>query len=239
MRSSLQYHHDELYMEGISLKKIADAFGTPSYIYSTQQLIENWQRFQQAFVQQEHLICYAVKANSHLAVLNILAQLGAGFDIVSGGELKRALKAGAKADKIIFSGVGKSQLEIEQAIDANIYCINVESEPELQRINQIAAQKNKRINIALRVNPHVDPHTHAFISTGLRENKFGIDSQDIIPLCRRLSTFNHVNLIGIACHIGSQITKLMPFAQALDRLLDLYHQLKSYSISLKHINVVV
>jgi len=236
MLSCLHYRNNELYIENISLKKIADEFGTPAYLYSANLLKQNWQNFYTAFNNIPSLICYAVKANSNIHILKLFAQSGAGFDIVSGGELARVLAANADPQKIIFSGVGKSISELNAAITANIYCINVESEAELKRLNKLAQEKNKIVNIAFRVNPHVNPHTHAHISTGLRENKFGIDIQDIIPLCRKLTEFPGVKLIGLACHIGSQITRLHPFSQAIDRMLDLYHQLQKLKIKLEHLN---
>src|SRR5690348_7454678 len=179
----LHYRDDELCIENVRLKTVAEKFGTPSYIYSRAVLETNWQVFDQSFRNIPHRICYAVKANSNITILHLLAKLNSGFDIVSLGELERVIVAGGDPKKIIFSGVGKSQIEIEHAIERGIYCFNIESASELERINNIATQLKKIVNIALRINPNVDPRTHAYISTGLNKNKFGIEMNDVIPLC--------------------------------------------------------
>lgn len=233
----LAYRDRCLYVEGVNLSQLAQQFGTPCYVYSKNQLIANWQLFDQSFSSSPHRICYAVKANSNLSILKLLAKLQSGFDIVSLGELERVLAAGGNPQQIIFSGVGKKSIEIEKAILAGIYCFNVESLPELDRLNQIASHLNKKINIALRVNPDVDPCTHAYISTGRSENKFGIASHQILEICSQLNTWPHLNLIGLASHIGSQITELAPFLSASDHLLHLYRELNNKHIPIKHINI--
>ena len=234
--SCLHYYNTELCIENVKLKEVAKKFGTPCYVYSRAAVETNWRSFDQAF-NVPHRICYAVKANSNLAILHLLAQLNSGFDIVSLGELERVLAASGDPGKIVFSGVGKSEREITRAIEEKIYCFNVESEPELERLQMIATRLKTTINIALRINPNVDPNTHAYISTGLKENKFGIDIRDIVPLCLKLSSLPALRLVGIACHIGSQILKLDPFLLALDRLVDIYRQLKDHGITIQHLNI--
>lgn len=234
---TLHYRNHELYIENVKLKSIAEKFGTPCYVYSRAVLETNWQTFDQSFRSVPHRICYAVKANSNITILHLLAKLKSSFDIVSLGELERVIAAGGDPKNIIFSGVGKSPLEIESAIERGIYCFNVESEAELERLNDIAARLKKVINIAFRINPDIDPRTHEFISTGLSENKFGIDMYDIIPLCRKLSSLSSLRLIGLASHIGSQIVELNPFLLNIDCLLGLYHQLREIGIMLSHINI--
>lgn len=235
--SCLKYIHNELHIEDVSLKTIAEEFGTPTYVYSRFALENNWLTFNEAFNDIPHRICYAVKANSNLAILNLLAKQNAGFDIVSIGELERVLKAGGDPRKVIFSGVGKKQNEIEKAIEKKIYCFNVESEPELERLQNIASKLNTTVNIAFRINPNVNPRTHSHISTGLNTNKFGIDINEIIPLCQQLKTMPSVKLIGIASHIGSQILELEPFLLTIDRLLHIYQQLNEIGINIQHINI--
>lgn len=235
--SCLHYKNKDLYIEQVPLKTIAKKIGTPCYIYSQTSLLENWQTFDKGFDGIPHQICYAVKANSNLAILHLFAKLNSGFDIVSGGELKRVLAAGGDPHKIIFSGVGKTSKEIEEAIHENIYCFNIESEEELKRINDIAEQKQAIINIALRINPDVNPNTHSYISTGLKENKFGIDADNVIPLIEKLTGFPAVRLIGLSCHIGSQITSIDPFLLAADFLIQLYQQLADRDIKLKHLDI--
>lgn len=233
----LYYKNNELYIENVALKDIAEKVGTPTYIYSKAVLESNWHTFNDAFKDIPHRICYAVKANSNISILNLFAKLNSGFDIVSQGELTRVIVAGGDPKKIIFSGVGKQQIEIEQAIKSGIYCFNIESHEELERINTIAARLGTVVNIALRMNPNVNPKTHAHISTGLSENKFGIDIHDIIPLCQQLSSFQSLQLIGIASHIGSQIIDLEPFLLNIDKLLEIYQQLQNLGIPLQHINI--
>lgn len=231
------YHNNNLYAEQVSVKTIAEQFGTPCYIYSRKAIEQQWQAFNNALVQHPHRICYAVKANSNLAVLNILACLGSGFDIVSGGELKRVLAAGGKAENIIFSGVGKQAAEIELALNANIFCFNVESKAELTRLNSIAKKHNKRAPIALRINPDIDSGTHPYISTGLKENKFGIAIDEALDLFIEANTLSHINIIGVGCHIGSQILELEPFLQAIDRLLKLIENLRQNGIAIQHLDL--
>ncbi|RDI43776.1 diaminopimelate decarboxylase [Aquicella lusitana] len=235
--SCLHYRETELYIENSRLKQVAEKFGTPCYVYSSSALASNWQAFDEALKSIPHRICYAVKANSNLAILHQLAKLNSGFDIVSLGELERVIAAGGDPKKVIFSGIGKSEIEIEQAIKKKIHCFNVESEAELEKLHQIASRLNTTVNVALRVNPNIDPHTHNYISTGLKENKFGIEINKIIPLGRQLASASHLRLIGIASHIGSQIVKLNPFLSAANRLLDIYLELRKSGINVQHINV--
>lgn len=235
--SYLHYHHALLHMEDVSLKSIAAQYGTPCYVYSRAAIEANWCAFDQAFNAIPHKICYAVKANSNISILGILAKLNSGFDIVSLGELERVIKASGDTQKVVFSGVGKTEFEIEQAMKNNIYCFNVESEAELQRINHIATTLNKTINIALRINPDIAAETHSHILTGLKENKFGIAIDEIIPLSRTISNMPSLRLIGIACHIGSQLLNLTPFLQVIDLLLAIYQQLANLGITLTHLNV--
>lgn len=235
--SCLHYIDNQLYIENVSLTSIATQYQTPCFVYSRKQIEQNFQAFDTALASVPHRICYAVKANGNLSLLNLLANMGSGFDIVSLGELERVRKAGGKPERVIFSGVGKSAHEIERAIEYGIYCFDVESEAELIRLNEIAHRTNKTINIALRVNPNVDAMTHHHIATGLKENKFGIAIDKILPICESLVAMPSLHLIGLATHIGSQITELAPFQQAIDHLLVLYDQLKASNITLRHINV--
>ncbi|MBX3709160.1 MAG: diaminopimelate decarboxylase [Gammaproteobacteria bacterium] len=235
--SCLYYRDSHLYIENINLKDIAEEFGTPCYVYSRSAIETNWRAFDEAFKTISHHICYAVKANSNIAILGLLAKLNSGFDIVSLGEMERVIAAGGDPQKIVFSGVGKKQVEIERAIEKKIHCFNVESEPELERIQTIASRLNTTVNIALRINPNIDPHTHSHITTGLNESKFGIDINDVISLAKKISALDSVQLIGIASHIGSQIVHLDPFLKVIDRLLDVYKQLQQIGINLQHINI--
>lgn len=223
--------------EDCQLTEIAEFFGTPTYVYSKATIERHWHAFDQAAKDVPHLICYAVKANSNLAVLNVLAKLGSGFDIVSKGELARVLKAGGDANKVVFSGVGKSADEIAYALDKKIYCFNVESPAELDRINEIALVKQCKAPISLRVNPDVDAGTHPYISTGLKENKFGINIEDAEALYCYAATLPGLEIKGIDCHIGSQLTALAPFVDAIDRVLLLVDKLKIAGIKLSHIDV--
>lgn len=236
-KSCLRYHGTELYIENVSLKSVAAKYGTPCYVYSRAALETNWKAFDTAFNVFPHRICYAVKANSNIAILNLFAALNSGFDIVSLGELERVLAAGGDPKKIVFSGVGKNQTEIERAIQVGIHCFNVESEPELTRLQTIASKMGSIVNIALRMNPDVNPGTHSHISTGLNENKFGIAKNEIIPLCHTLSSFSALRLIGLASHIGSQIVDLQPFLLTINHLLDIYKQLSEIGINIQHINM--
>lgn len=224
-------------MEAVPLTAIAEAVGTPVYIYSKQAILHNFQTYTQSFKATPHQLCYAVKANGNLSILNCLAQAGAGFDVVSIGELHRVIAAGGSPQKTVFSGVGKSEAELREAILLNIYCIDVESEPECERLAAIAKTLNQPVNIAIRVNPNIDAKTHAHISTGLSSNKFGIESQAVLPLAKRIQTTSHLKLIGLAAHIGSQITDLAPLLQSADHLLALAAELHNEGITLKHINI--
>ncbi len=235
--SCLHYEYHNLYIENISLAQIAQEFGTPCYVYSRAALTANWLAFDQAFQSMPHRICYAVKANSNIAILHLFAQLQSGFDIVSIGELDRVMAAGGDIKKVVFSGVGKTAAEIERAIKAGIGCFNVESAPELERIAAIALQLKQVVAVAIRMNPDVDPRTHAHISTGLKENKFGIEMSDVIPLARTILTLPQLKLVGIACHIGSQITEIAPFLAAIERLLEMYQQLKNIGGEIQHIDI--
>lgn len=233
----MQYQNKKLHIENVSLDTIANQFGTPCYVYSRKILEDNWRAFDDALGQYPHRICYAVKANSNLAILNLFARLQSGFDIVSQGELERVLKAHGDPQKIVFSGVGKSAAEMLRALEVGVSCFDVESEVELQRLNEIAKQQKKIANVALRVNPNIDARTHPYISTGLHENKFGIEYTRIFSLAQEMVTMSNVKLVGLACHIGSQLTELDPFLEAIDCLLELIEQLSSDNIILKHINI--
>jgi diaminopimelate decarboxylase len=213
-----EYKDGELYAEDLPLKEIARQVGTPTYVYSLATLRRHYRVFDQAFGSQPHLICFSVKANSNLAVLKVFAREGSGFDIVSGGELFRALKAGADSKKIVFSGVGKSRREIEEALTAGILMFNVESEPELAVLNEVAGKMGKKAPISLRVNPDVDPQTHPYISTGMKKSKFGIEIKRAMENYRKALSFPHLEIVGIDCHIGSQLTSVAPFVDALSRL---------------------
>ncbi|MCK5359684.1 MAG: diaminopimelate decarboxylase [Gammaproteobacteria bacterium] len=232
------YQHGQLHAESVALTDIAASVGTPAYVYSRATLTRHYQAFDNALEGIPHLICYAVKANSNLAVLNVLARLGAGFDIVSGGELERVLRAGGDPAKVVFSGVGKSTVEIRAGLRAGIKCFNVESAEELKRISIIAGQLDLRASISLRVNPDVDPKTHPYISTGLKENKFGIPSDEAYALYTLAQNeYPMLDLVGIDCHIGSQLTELLPLIEALDKVLDIVEKLTAAGINLKHLDI--
>ena len=234
------YKNGELHAEDVPLSAIAAKYGTPTYVYSRATLSRHYLAFDEALAGLDHRICYAVKANSNLAVLQVLARLGAGFDIVSGGELQRGLRAGGDPSKVVFSGVGKSAAEITQALDAGpqgIFCFNVESEPELLRLSQIAARRGQQARIALRVNPDVDARTHPYISTGLKENKFGVEFAEAERLYVLAQGLPGIEVHGVACHIGSQLLELSPFLDALDRVLALIDRLAARGIRLQHIDV--
>ncbi|HUX64960.1 diaminopimelate decarboxylase [Sulfuricella sp.] len=230
-------HDAELCVESVPLSRIAEEFGTPCYVYSHAALTAAYQSFDSAFAEREHLICYAVKANSSLAILNLFARLGAGFDIVSGGELARVLAAGGEAKKVVFSGVGKTADEMRQALEAGILCFNVESESELERLNKVAGEMGRRAPVSLRVNPDVDPKTHPYISTGLKGNKFGIAYTDAVRLYCKARDLPHLEVVGIDCHIGSQITEVTPFADALDKILLLIDALAKEGIAIHHLDL--
>jgi diaminopimelate decarboxylase len=226
-----------LYLEGVALDMLAERYGTPLYVYSRQALESAYQAYIDAFSATPHLICYAVKANSSLAILNLFARLGAGFDIVSGGELARVLAAGGDANKTVFSGVGKTADEMRAALAAGILCFNVESISELHRLNRIAGELGKVAPVSFRVNPDVDPKTHPYISTGLKENKFGVPIADAPALYRLAASLPNLKITGIDCHIGSQLTDLSPLADAADRVLALVDSLAAEGIALHHIDL--
>ncbi|MDQ6587670.1 MAG: diaminopimelate decarboxylase, partial [Haemophilus parainfluenzae] len=232
-----QYKNEQLYVEDLPVKQLAEEFGTPLYIYSRATLERHWHAFDSALGDHPHLICYAVKANSNIGILNVMAKLGSGFDIVSQGELERVLAAGGDASKVVFSGVAKSRAEIMRALEVGIRCFNVESIAELHHINQIAGEMGKIAPISLRVNPDVDAHTHPYISTGLKENKFGVSVDEALEVYKLAATLPHVKITGMDCHIGSQLTELQPFLDATDRLIRLIEQLKEDGIMLKHLDL--
>ncbi|MDV6343470.1 MULTISPECIES: diaminopimelate decarboxylase [unclassified Nitrosomonas] len=236
--TSFTYQHDQLFAESASLIEIAKEFGTPCYVYSRAALTAAYQEFNRAFAGRDHLICYAVKANSNLAILNILARLGSGFDIVSGGELQRVLKAGGDPQKIVFSGVGKNQDEMRAALAAGILCFNVESEMELMSLNQLAKEMDKVAPVSLRVNPDVDAKTHPYISTGLKENKFGIPMTEAERIYHTAAhELTHVHITGLDCHIGSQLTEIDPFIEASNKMLDLLDRLEKQGIRIEHLDL--
>lgn len=232
------YQQDgQLWAEEIQLSELAERFGTPLYVYSRATLERHWHAFDRAVADHPHLICYAVKANSNLGVLNVLARLGSGFDIVSGGELERVIAAGGDPAKVVFSGVGKTTAEMKRALELGIKCFNVESEPELDRLNQVAAELGKVAPISLRINPDVDAQTHPYISTGLRDNKFGIAFERAPEVYRLAQSLPNIAVTGMDCHIGSQLTALAPFIDATDRLLALIATLKAEGITIAHLDV--
>lgn len=231
------YRSGRLFAEDVDLRRIIDEVGTPCYVYSRATLERHWHAFDNVFKGHPHLICYAVKANSNLAVLNVLARLGSGFDIVSGGELRRVIAAGGHPDKVVFSGVGKSVEDMRYALQLGIHCFNVESLAELERLNDVAADVSVRAPVSIRVNPDVDAQTHPYISTGLKENKFGIEFRQAEAVYQRAAEMLHVDVQGIDCHIGSQLTEVSPFVDALDRVLMLIDSLAEQGIHLQHIDV--
>ena len=232
-----QYKNNQLMAENLPVKQLAEQFGTPLYVYSRATLERHWHAFNNAFGEHPHLVCFAVKSNPNIAILNVMAKLGSGFDIVSQGELERVLAAGGDAGKVVFSGVAKSRQEIARALEVNIRCFNVESEAELLRINQIAGEMGKIAPISLRVNPDVDAHTHPYISTGLKENKFGVSVEQAREVYKLAATLPNIKIVGMDCHIGSQLTELQPFLDAVDRLIVLMEQLKQDGIHLKHLDL--
>ncbi|EGQ8311264.1 diaminopimelate decarboxylase [Vibrio parahaemolyticus] len=227
----------QLWAEDVPLQALAEQYGTPLYVYSRATLERHWKAFDSAVGQHPHLVCYAVKANSNLGVLNALARLGSGFDIVSGGELERVIAAGGDAKKVVFSGVGKTPAEMEHALELGIKCFNVESEPELERLNKVAGELGVIAPISLRINPDVDAKTHPYISTGLRDNKFGIAFDRAPEVYQFAQSLPNLNVQGIDCHIGSQLTSIDPFIDATDRLLALIDDLKAQGINIRHLDV--
>jgi diaminopimelate decarboxylase len=231
------YKNDRLFAEDVDLTELAKKYGTPAYIYSRATFERHWRAFDDALAALPHLVCYAVKANSSLAVLNLLARLGSGFDIVSLGELERVLAAGGEASRVVFSGVGKTRYEMQRALQAGIYCFNVESSDELELLNEVAAELAIKAPVSLRVNPDVDAHTHPYISTGLKDNKFGIAHELAVDAYRQAAAMAHIQIKGIDCHIGSQLTQVEPFVDALERVLALVDELTSQGIHLQHIDL--
>lgn len=232
-----EYKNQQLFAEEVAIADIIKAHGTPAYIYSRATLERHWHAFDNAFGEHPHLICFAVKSNSNIALLNVMAKLGSGFDIVSQGELERVLAAGGDASKVVFSGVAKSHGEIARALEVGVRCFNVESIPELYRINEVAGKMGKVAPISLRVNPDVDAKTHPYISTGLKENKFGVSVQQAREVYRLAKSLPNVKITGMDCHIGSQLTELQPFLDATDRLIVLMEQLKEDGIELHHLDL--
>ncbi|MCG9651217.1 diaminopimelate decarboxylase [Vibrio brasiliensis] len=227
----------QLWAEDVALTELAQQFGTPLYVYSRATLERHWHAFDKSVGEHPHLVCYAVKANSNLGVLNALARLGSGFDIVSGGELERVIAAGGEPSKVVFSGVGKTEAEMKRALELGIKCFNVESEPELERLNKVAGELGKKAPISLRINPDVDANTHPYISTGLRDNKFGIAFERAPAVYKFAQSLEHLDVRGIDCHIGSQLTDIEPFIDATDRLLALIDDLKSQGVTIEHLDV--
>lgn len=231
------YQHNVLHVENVSLQNLAETFSTPCYVYSKNALKEAYEQFRQGFAGSNHLVCFAVKANPSLAILNLFAKLGSGFDIVSGGELARVLAAGGDPKKVVFSGVGKTKAEMQAALEAGIFCFNVESASELTRLNQVAGEMGKKAPVSLRVNPNVDAKTHPYISTGLKNNKFGVAYQEALPLYLNAAAMPNIEIHGVDCHIGSQITELSPFLDAFDRVLALVDALQANGITIEHIDL--
>ncbi|QXP82870.1 diaminopimelate decarboxylase [Methylococcus sp. Mc7] len=231
------YRGGLLHAEDVPLSAIAERHGTPCYIYSRATLERHWHAFDGALGSCPHLVCYAVKANSNIAILNLLARLGSGFDIVSAGELERVLAAGGDPSRVVFSGVGKREDELARALDAGIRCFNVEVAEELDRLDRLAGERGVKAPVSLRVNPDVDAGTHPYISTGLRENKFGIEVEEALTQYRRAARMPNLEVVGIDCHIGSQLTSSMPFIDALDRVLALVAQLRSEGVAIRHLDL--
>ena len=232
-----EYRNGRLFAEEVPVADIAATVGTPCYIYSRATIERHWRAFDHAFGDHPHLVCYAVKANSNLAVLNVLARLGSGFDIVSVGELERVVAAGGDPGKVVFSGVGKRRDELERALDLNIRCFNVESEAELALLEQVAAERGQGAPVSLRINPDVDANTHPYISTGLKQNKFGIDPERALAIYAKAAASPHLHVIGMDCHIGSQLTQVTPFVDALERVLALVARLEDQGIPVHHLDL--
>ncbi len=234
---SFSYQNQSLHAESVDIADLMASYGSPLYVYSRSSIENNWREFDQAFGAHPHLVCYAVKANSNIAVLNVLAKIGAGFDIVSVGELERVLAAGGQASNCVFSGVAKTVAEIKYGLEVGIRCFNVESSAEMSRIEQVAAQMKTQAPISIRVNPNVDAKTHPYISTGLKENKFGVDIDDAIALYEQAHNSKWLNVQGLDCHIGSQLTDVSPFIDALDKVLELIGKLSDLSIEITHLDL--
>jgi len=235
--NAFNYRDGQLFAEGVALSAIAQRFATPTYVYSRAHIEAQYRAYADALQGMPHLVCFAVKANSNIGVLNVLARLGAGFDIVSRGELERVLAAGGEPSKIVFSGVGKTRDDMRRALEVGVHCFNVESTDELERLQVVAAELGKTAAISLRVNPDVDAGTHPYISTGLKENKFGIDIEQAPAVYARAAELPNLQVVGVDCHIGSQLTTLPPFLDALDRLLALVDQLAAAGIRIKHLDL--
>ncbi|PYB80123.1 diaminopimelate decarboxylase [Pseudomonas sp. LB-090624] len=235
--NAFNYRDGELFAEGVALSALAERYGTPTYVYSRAHIEAQYRSYTDALQGAEHLVCFAVKANSNLGVLNVLARLGAGFDIVSGGELERVLAAGGRADRVVFSGVGKTREDMRRALEVGVHCFNVESTDELERLQVVAAEMGKVAPVSLRVNPDVDAGTHPYISTGLKENKFGIAIADAEAIYVRAAQLPNLEVVGVDCHIGSQLTTVEPFLDALDRLLVLVDRLAECGIHLRHLDL--
>ena len=235
--NTFSFKNKALYAESVAVTDLMVEYGSPLYIYSRGQIVSNWQQFDQAFGDHPHLICYAVKANSNLGVLNVLAKLGSGFDIVSIGELERVIAAGGKPGRCVFSGVSKTKTEIQRALELGIYCFNVESAAELDRVESVAKLMSTKAPISIRVNPDVDANTHPYIATGLKENKFGVSIDRALTLYKKAELSKHLDVFGLDYHIGSQITEVSPFIEALEKALELISQLKAEGIKISHIDI--
>ena len=235
--NTFSFKNKALYAESVAVTDLMVEYGSPLYIYSRAQLVSNWQQFDQAFGDHPHLICYAVKANSNLGVLNVLVKLGSGFDIVSIGELERVIAAGGQPGRCVFSGVSKTKTEIQRALELGIYCFNVESAAELDRVESVAKLMSTKAPISIRVNPDVDANTHPYIATGLKENKFGVSFDRALALYKKAEFSKHLDVFGLDYHIGSQITEVSPFIEALEKALDLISQLKAEGIKMSHIDI--
>jgi len=235
--NAFSLRNGELFAEDVALSQIGRRFGTPCFVYSRAALEQAFRDYDQAFGQRRHLICYAMKANSNLAILNLFARMGSGFDIVSGGELARVIAAGGDPAKTVFSGVGKSRDDMRQALSAGVMCFNVESESELQRLNDTAGEMNKRAPVSVRVNPDVDAKTHPYIATGSKENKFGVAFGEALRIYRKAHALPHLKIVGIDCHIGSQLIELAPFVDAVRKVLELVDALAAEGIELKHLDL--
>ncbi|WP_417347829.1 diaminopimelate decarboxylase [Ferrimonas sp.] len=231
------YRDGQLMAESVSVSEAAERFGTPCYLYSRATIERHWHAFSDAMGGRDNLICYAVKANSNLAILNLMARMGSGFDIVSGGELARVLQAGGDPAKVVFSGVGKTETEMRQALEAGILCFNVESESELERLDRVAGEMGLQAPVSLRINPDIDANSHPYISTGLKQNKFGIPWERAVAVYRRADELPNLKVTGMDCHIGSQLTEARPFVEALERLLGLMDQLAEQGIELEHLDL--
>lgn len=237
MMDNFEYRGDQLFAEDVPVSAIANEYGTPTYVYSRDTLERNYLQYAQALEGDNHLVCYAIKSNSNLAVLNVLARLGAGFDIVSVGELERVIAAGGDPAKVVFSGVGKQAHEMRRALEVGVHCFNIESEAEMELLQEVAAEMGKQAPVSLRINPDVDAGTHPYISTGLKENKFGIGIKQAPAAYQRANELPNLNVVGVDCHIGSQLTEINPYLDAIDRLLALIDELAGLGITIKHLDL--